>query len=690
MGSELPSHNVFPNNPAPLASCITSIPVTTSSATPLPSFRQSQFGKVSTPHAANVTFPDVPTPSFDEYTPAGPSTRSIAISNSKHPHETTSPRRRAHTVDTPENIPSPVDTPDTARAVIGAFGRSPRDDPATPGPLGLLPLKGGANKRFQNVSKHFQIFVAKKKGGAAGGKKGANEKGKQPMEKIPSHGLGGGILRGLRICLPPGDKPMSIQQQAWDQIIELGGTVVLYPDKATTHVIYDSGNRTKAKLAKLLRLRSLDELPGVLLPVENFRSFHVDSLFPRIMSTGSVDQRNPILATLADQRFKRDSISHHAVETEHTTSKGSGWKKGEEDQRDALDEMIEGVKDGSLSEDETAHLPSDDHAIEDEIDSAARFSKGGQEKSRKNEKGPNEWLAEKFDQLHDLYEGQVGKNPHSIRQYRNAVAVQINEFISGVPGRAFYEDNEHARCIAVFKDIYGVGRQYANELYRMGARTITDLRTGRFPLSPGQQIGLALYEDLRSRIPREECRQIFELIKLEAKTVDEKLWVEIMGSYRRGSESSGDVDILITRDDTDGKTHKGAIKELVDKLKAKGVITHELSAPHDWNALEAKWMGVGRVGQSAIYRRIDILCVPYESWGASLIYFTGNELFNRSLRLYARKLGYSLNQRGLYRNVVRARDGTKVLEGDRVASRTEEEIFHELGLRWRHPHHRRP
>lgn len=216
MGSELPSHNVFPNTPAPLASCITSIPVTTS-VTPLPSFRQSQFGKVSTPHAANLTFPDVPTPSSDEYTPAGPSTRPIAISNSKHPHKTAS-ARRAHTIDTPEYIPSPVDTPDTARAVIGAFGRSPRDDPATPGPLRLLPLEGGANKRFQNISKHFQIFVAKKEGGAVGGKKGANEKGKQPMEKIPSHGLGGGILRGLRICLPPGDKPMSIQQQAWDQV----------------------------------------------------------------------------------------------------------------------------------------------------------------------------------------------------------------------------------------------------------------------------------------------------------------------------------------------------------------------------------------------------------------------------------------------------------------------------------------
>ncbi|OXH27539.1 DNA polymerase lambda subunit [Cryptococcus neoformans] len=787
MGSELSRHSVFTESPVPLASCITSIPVATSSATHLPSFRQSQFGGVSTPHTANVTFPNIPTPSFDEATPAGPSARPIAIKNSKHPPMTASPRRRAHTIDTPEYIPSPVDTPDTSRPAVGTFGRSPRDCIATPGPLGLLPLKREANKKFQNLSKHFQAFVAKKDCGSVGGKNAAKRKVKQPVEKISGHSLGDGVFRGLRICLPPGEKPMSIQRQAWDQIIELGGTVVLYPDKATTHVIYDSHNRTKAKLAKLLRLQSLDELPlgtecviwewisqsklnGVLLPVENFRSFRVDSLFSRAMSAGSLDQRNPRLAGTADQRLTgrtaleseteseeslpkkirlqasvaqfysnnplrnavtlstagpsklRDSVPHHAVETEHTVSKGPGWKQGKEDQRDALDEMIEGVKDGILPEDEivddeqAAYSPSDDRGIEDDVDSAARFSKGGQEKSSKSEKGPNEWLAEKFDQLHDLYNGQVGKNPHSIRQYRNAAAAmrrttfpitsgaqarkingigealaeRINEFISGVPGRAFYEDNEHARCVALFKDIYGVGRQYANELYQMGARTITDLRTGRFPLSPGQQIGLALYEDLRSLIPREECKQIFELIKLEAKTVDEKLWVEIMGSYRRGSETSGDVDILITRDDTDGKTHKGAIKKLVDKLKAKGVITHELSAPHDWNALEAKWMGVGRVGQSAIYRRIDILCVPYESWGASLIYFTGNELFNRSLRLYARKLGYNLNQRGLYRNVVRAIDGTKVLEGDRVASRTEEEIFQELGLRWRHPHHRRP
>lgn len=59
--------------------------------------------------------------------------------------------------------------------------------------------------------------------------------------------------------------------------------------------------------------------------------------------------------------------------------------------------------------------------------------------------------------------------------------------------------------------------------------------------------------------------------------MDEKLWVEIMGSYRWGLEISGDVDIFIIRDDIDGKIYKGVIKKLVDKLKVKGVIIYEVS-----------------------------------------------------------------------------------------------------------------
>ena len=93
------------------------------------------------------------------------------------------------------------------------------------------------------------------------------------------------------------------------------------------------------------------------------------------------------------------------------------------------------------------------------------------------------------------------------------------------------------------------------------------------------QIGLALYEDLKQRIPREECKQIYDLVKREALAIDPKIDIEIMGSYRRGAENSGDVDFLITRNDADGLDHSGVIEKLVQKLMFMGVITHEVSSP---------------------------------------------------------------------------------------------------------------
>ncbi len=43
-----------------------------------------------------------------------------------------------------------------------------------------------------------------------------------------------------------------------------------------------------------------------------------------------------------------------------------------------------------------------------------------------------------------------------------------------------------------------------------------------------------------------------------ALSIDPKLFVEIMGSYRRGKADCGDIDIMITRcPDDDGKTHAG-------------------------------------------------------------------------------------------------------------------------------------
>lgn len=60
------------------------------------------------------------------------------------------------------------------------------------------------------------------------------------------------------------------------------------------------------------------------------------------------------------------------------------------------------------------------------------------------------------------------------------------------------------------------------------------------------------YEDLLERMPREEVKQIFEIVE---KTIEElsdipKVYEAIVcGSFRRGKETCGDIDILITRKD---------------------------------------------------------------------------------------------------------------------------------------------
>jgi DNA polymerase lambda len=156
----------------------------------------------------------------------------------------------------------------------------------------------------------------------------------------------------------------------------------------------------------------------------------------------------------------------------------------------------------------------------------------------------------------------------------------------------------------------------------------------------------------------------------------------------------------------------GVILKLVKELVAQGIICHtvsnvchytnaftadcppfgtkQVSTPSDWAALDCKWMGTGRLTPSSKLRRIDILATPHEQYGAALIYFTGNDRFNRSLRYYANRQGYSLNQRGLYKGVLRDANRVKQTEGTLVASKTEQDIFDVLRIRWRPPHLRRP
>ena len=125
------------------------------------------------------------------------------------------------------------------------------------------------------------------------------------------------------------------------------------------------------------------------------------------------------------------------------------------------------------------------------------------------------------------------------------------------------------------------------------------------------------------------------------------------GSLRRGKETVGDLDLLVT-----GPSPEAALERFIAHPKVHEVLG---KGPNKASA---------KVGLQSI--QVDVRALPQESYGAALQYFTGSKNHNVALRGRCLKLGYTLNEYGLFR-----------IEGDeKVAGATEEEIYSQLGLDW--------
>ena len=177
-------------------------------------------------------------------------------------------------------------------------------------------------------------------------------------------------------------------------------------------------------------------------------------------------------------------------------------------------------------------------------------------------------------------------------------------------------------------------------------------------------------------MPREEAGEIADFVKTEAeKLFGEAIQVTACGSFRRGKQTCGDVDCLITR--TDSKPIDGLLEKLLNRLEALGFLRERLSFSGK------SYMGVCQVEGRDKSRRIDIKVYPKAEYGFALLYFTGSDYFNRSMRLYAEKKGYTLSDHGLA--PVQRIDGKKVSKGMVVPCQTEEAVFKALGLPYKTP-----
>ena len=91
--------------------------------------------------------------------------------------------------------------------------------------------------------------------------------------------------------------------------------------------------------------------------------------------------------------------------------------------------------------------------------------------------------------------------------------------------------------------VHGIGPVKARELVAAGVTSIEDLRTKTRLLNDVQVMGLKYYEDILLRIPREEMLAHEKWLKA---ALPAECQGDIVGSFRRQAETSGDIDMLIT------------------------------------------------------------------------------------------------------------------------------------------------
>lgn len=291
------------------------------------------------------------------------------------------------------------------------------------------------------------------------------------------------------------------------------------------------------------------------------------------------------------------------------------------------------------------------------------------------------------------------KHPHEIFTAKQAselpcigsrLAAKIEEI--KITHRLRRLENTHLeptdQALKVFLKMYGVGYTQAMRWIQYGHRTLANLRTGDVALTDNQRIGLEHYEDFLTRIPRDEVARHGAIVEKALLGLDPKFEVTVGGSYQRGASDCGDIDVVITRPGTSiNFTRTLVLERLVPTLFATGFLKVGLAVTS--RDTGTKWHGACQLpstsgeGARNPWRRIDLLLVPWSERGAAMIYFTGNDIFNRSLRLLARKKGMRLNQRGLYRDVMRGPGQKKLNEGVKVAGEDEREVFKVLGVPWR-------
>ncbi|KAG8551716.1 hypothetical protein GDO81_004228, partial [Engystomops pustulosus] len=263
-------------------------------------------------------------------------------------------------------------------------------------------------------------------------------------------------------------------------------------------------------------------------------------------------------------------------------------------------------------------------------------------------------------------------------------------------------NSERYKAFKAFTSIFGVGLKTSEKWFRMGLRTLEDIKYKKdLKLTTMQKHGLLYYDDIADYVSKMEAEAVEHLMKnIIYKFVPDAI-VTITGGFRRGKELGHDVDLLITCprkgvereilhntlnvlknqgqllfydiyestfDDTKRPSRRVDALDhyqksfLILKLSRKEVKA-EKQRDDGWTRLEdlRDWKAV----------RVDLVITPHEQYAFALLGWTGSPQFERDLRRYAtQEKKMMLDNHALF-------DKTKNVF---LKARSEEDIFAHLGL----------
>jgi DNA polymerase (family 10) len=183
-------------------------------------------------------------------------------------------------------------------------------------------------------------------------------------------------------------------------------------------------------------------------------------------------------------------------------------------------------------------------------------------------------------------------------------------------------------------------------LPRMGAKLIEKLKKG-----------IEDYKKNSSRFLIDDAEIAAEKLITYLRKFDGLETITPAGSLRRGRETVGDLDILVT---------------------GSACSEEKVQAAVEYTAAYPPIVDLIAKGQNKVSFRlrgglqVDVRLLPLGSYGAALQYFSGSKMHNVTIRQRALKRGYTLSEYALAR----------VEDGSFVAGATEQEIYSALGLDW--------